>query len=235
MIYYLIITLALIIGLSYIGNLITRHTASQSTKLVINWFIILAIMNIIITMFIFASYDTLKIKRGPIGPKGKRGVSGSTGKNASCMKCAPAISGLKPIRPLNKPDVISPMDPTDERKKLFSRKGHVTERYRVIQNYLLGIYKKIHKFVLQEGVNNGFNYNTRKSYADQYGNGITNEFHKYRKILTLEKVKNIHHTIDHRLNVLKPHIKSHINLMHYHGHNLDQNHLNHLSQELIKK
>ena len=121
LILYFIITILLIILVLYGSKIVSTYMLSNNAKIVLNWFVTLAIMNILIFMFILYSYDTLKFKRGPRGPSGMRGEDGPTGKSGSCVMCGPAVSGLKPKRPFNKIDRIDPMTPEDEREKLFTR------------------------------------------------------------------------------------------------------------------
>lgn len=117
---YSFVALGLIILIVYAGKYIMEYSSHSDTKMIIQWFILLIILNIFITTFILASYRVIKFKHGPTGPKGKRGADGKQGKDGSCVMCTPALMGLKSIPITNKIDRIDPMLPDDE-KKLFTR------------------------------------------------------------------------------------------------------------------
>jgi hypothetical protein len=120
MIYYFITTIILIVIVIFAGKSIKQYAKTENSLIVVNWFIFLAILNIIIMMFIIASYNTLRFKPGPRGPIGLRGSNGVNGKDGSCTMCKPAIAGLKQKRLYNRIDRIDPMTYKDE-KKLFVR------------------------------------------------------------------------------------------------------------------
>lgn len=123
MIYYglvAIIAVAIIVGS---GKHITKYAESQGAKSVINWYMILAIANVLLMLFLLGSYSTLQFKPGPQGPRGARGSQGPRGKDGSCAMCKPDVAGLRPIRPYNRMDPIDPMHPSDMMEQLFSRAG----------------------------------------------------------------------------------------------------------------
>jgi len=119
MIAYIFVAICIIILVVYAGQYINRYSTIEETKMIVQWFVLLIIINIVITTFILISYGTIKYKKGPRGPSGNRGPDGSQGRDGSCVMCTPALMGLKPIRPLNKVDRIDPMVPNEE-KKLFT-------------------------------------------------------------------------------------------------------------------
>lgn len=122
MILYALSTIILIILIIYAGKYITNYATTNNAKIVINWFTILAILNILILMFLLTTYGTLQFKPGPPGPPGYRGIDGYQGKDGSCKICKPDVSGLKQIRPYNKTEQIDPMHPSDMMEQLFTRK-----------------------------------------------------------------------------------------------------------------
>ena len=73
----------LLYGLHYVNNTLRDP---QFTQLV-QWFGILIIMNIIITVFIIFSYSNIKIRRGIKGPRGHTGLKGQQGIAESCKIC----------------------------------------------------------------------------------------------------------------------------------------------------
>jgi hypothetical protein len=148
MIYYFIATIILIVIVIFVGQAIKKYTATQNSVIIVNWFIFLAILNIIIMMFIIASYKTLRFKPGPQGPPGLRGGSGSTGKDGSCTMCKPAITGLKPKRPYNIIDQIDPMSAEEEKNQLFVRPDERKEK--LIKELMTSVNSIINNFVQLE-------------------------------------------------------------------------------------
>jgi hypothetical protein len=126
MIPYILLAFGIIILIVYISRYISDHATNESTKMVIQWFTLLIIINIIITTFILSSYTTIKFKKGPRGPQGKRGVDGTQGKNGTCIMCGPALMGLKPVRLSNRIDRIDPMIPNEERKLFVTNRKQST-------------------------------------------------------------------------------------------------------------
>lgn len=99
-----------------------EYAESKNAKSVVNWFMILSILNVAIFMFLIGTYGTLRFSPGPRGPEGPRGVQGYQGKDGSCAMCGPDAPGLKPIRPYNKMDSIDPMHPSDMMEQLFPKR-----------------------------------------------------------------------------------------------------------------
>jgi hypothetical protein len=122
MIYYSIITIALIAGIVIAGRSIMTYAESKNAKSVVNWFMILSILNVVIFMFLIGTYGNLRFMPGPRGPDGTRGIQGYQGKNGSCAMCKPDAPGLRPIRTYNKMDSIDPMHPSDMMEQLFPRR-----------------------------------------------------------------------------------------------------------------
>lgn len=123
MIYYGLVAIIAIAIIVASGKYITKYAESHNAKSVINWYMILAIANLLLMLFLVGSYSTLQFKPGPPGPVGKRGEQGAKGKDGSCAMCKPDVAGLRPIRPYNKMDTIDPMHPSDMMEQLFSRTG----------------------------------------------------------------------------------------------------------------
>lgn len=216
---YLFVTIILSLAIVYGGSIISGYTQNENTKMVINWFTLLAILNVMIMMFILASYNTLQFKPGPAGPAGKRGVIGASGKDGSCVMCKPAIDGLKPIRPLNKIDQIDTMHPNDERKQLFTRESGIIERENEVHQYIQQLYIKTFDFVNNLGYEEGLTYNIRQGFARFYGLYLSNHFKKHRDEYTINKLKSELNRIGQKLNDNKNNI---INQIHY-IRNLSQN------------
>lgn len=78
---------------------ITKYLINQSTnptlKTVIGWFGLLIFVNIVMTVFIFYSHDSIQVKPGTMGQKGKRGKDGSQGQTGKCVMCSPVQKTLK--------------------------------------------------------------------------------------------------------------------------------------------
>lgn len=117
---YCIVSFGLIMLVTYSGKYITEYSTNPDTKMIIKWFTLLIVINIVITTFIFISYTGIKFKQGPPGPKGKRGSDGSQGKDGTCIMCSPALMELRKIPKKNRADRIDPMVPREE-KKLFTK------------------------------------------------------------------------------------------------------------------
>ena len=118
MLIYIVVAIAVIILVAYIGAYIQNQTSDKYLKHVINWFTLLIILNIGITTFIITSYTTIKFKEGPRGIPGKRGDQGPQGRDGSCQMCHPVTPGLKQIRPEKLRVNFEPLQPSDI-KKLF--------------------------------------------------------------------------------------------------------------------
>jgi hypothetical protein len=119
MIYYLFTGVLLIILVVYSRQQIIVFATNYNAKVFVNLFTILSITNVIIAIFLLATYSRLRFKEGPKGPIGVRGVQGYQGKDGSCAMCKPTTPGLRPIRPYNKMDSIDPMHRSDMMEELF--------------------------------------------------------------------------------------------------------------------
>ena len=62
MIYYSIITIALIAGIVIAGRSIMTYAESKNAKSVVNWFMILSILNVVIFMQIIFYWNNTKAK-----------------------------------------------------------------------------------------------------------------------------------------------------------------------------
>lgn len=203
---YIFITIILSLGIVYLGNSIAQYTDNKNVKMVINWFSLLAVLNVMVMMFIFASYNTLRFKPGPRGPSGPRGVIGSTGRDGSCVMCGPAINGLKPIRPLNKIDRIDAMHSDDERKQLFPRDENVTKRDNKFAEFIHTAYIQTFDYVNDLGHKHGLSFHIRQRLARHFGLAMSNDIKKSRNQLTIGQIQNrinsIHHTLRQRKNII---------------------------------
>ena len=208
--YYILITFILSILIIYIGSTVSSYTDNKNVKMVINWFSLLAILNIMIMMFILASYNTIRFKPGTIGPPGERGVIGYRGKDGSCAMCQPAINGLKPIRPLNKIDRIDAMDEDDQNKQLFTRDDNITVRDNLVHRYLNDIYIKTFEFVNKLAYKLGLSYQIRKGFAKFYGLKISNEIKKNREKYTIAQIRYLSQNISSLLDSRKGDIENQI-------------------------
>ena len=219
---YIFITFVLSLAIVYLGNSIAQYTDNKNVKIVINWFTLLAILNVIIMMFIFASYNTLRFKPGPRGPPGRRGVIGSTGRDGSCVMCGPAINGLRPIRPLNKIDRIDAMHPDDERKELFPKDENVTKRDNKFAELIHNAYIQAFDYVNKLGYEQGLSYHIRQGLSRYYGLVISNDIKKHRNKLNIGQIQHRINTIQNTLHQRRQGIIDKMNHIRHRNHH-DQN------------
>ncbi len=90
---FIFILTVLILGLRYIHNKLQY----SETKLIINWFGILIIINVILTYVIIIVYRQVKVQPGIPGPRGVQGPVGDIGESDYCTQCNAKIPVNDPI------------------------------------------------------------------------------------------------------------------------------------------
>ena len=102
---FILILTVLILGLRYV-----HHKLQYSeTKLIINWFGILIIVNVILTYVIIITYRQVKVQPGIPGPRGIQGPIGNIGDSDYCTQCSAKIPVNDPV--YQDPPVKQPLLP----------------------------------------------------------------------------------------------------------------------------
>jgi hypothetical protein len=91
-IFFVILITILVLGLRYIH---IRLQYSEN-KMIINWFGLLIILNVILSYVIIIMYQQIQLSPGIPGPEGVQGPPGDSGENDYCTQCSTKIPLFEP-------------------------------------------------------------------------------------------------------------------------------------------
>lgn len=74
---------SLFFGINYIRNTLSDPEFAQ----LVQWFVILIVLNLMVMIFIFYSYSKIRARPGLPGPQGYKGMTGKPGKISTCAVC----------------------------------------------------------------------------------------------------------------------------------------------------
>ncbi len=100
--FFIVIICILVIGLQYIQKKLQFH----ESKIIINWFGFLIIINVIITYTTIIIYQQVKTQPGIPGAPGVQGPVGSTGEDDTCNECSEKPQVFQQVyteEPVNQP------------------------------------------------------------------------------------------------------------------------------------
>jgi hypothetical protein len=94
---YTLLFLFIIIGLIFLLQYAQKRLNFPESKMIINWFGFIIVMNVIITYGTIMMYKQVKNQKGYVGTKGVQGPIGEQGYSDFCDQCAKEIKTVQPI------------------------------------------------------------------------------------------------------------------------------------------
>ncbi len=106
---YTFLFVFLIIGLIFLIKYAQKRLNFPESKMIINWFGFIIIINVIITYGTIMMYKQVKNQKGYVGIKGVQGPVGDQGMNVYCSQCAEEVKTVQPL--YGGPKIKSPFLP----------------------------------------------------------------------------------------------------------------------------
>jgi hypothetical protein len=94
---YTILFFFIIIGLIFVLQYAQKKLNFPESKMIVNWFGFIIIINVLITYGTIMMYQQVKNQKGYIGAKGVQGPIGEQGYNEFCDQCAKEIKIVQPL------------------------------------------------------------------------------------------------------------------------------------------
>jgi hypothetical protein len=94
---YTILFLIIIVGLIFLIQYAQKKLNFPESKMIVNWFGFIIVINVIITYGTIMMYKQVKNQKGYIGSKGVHGPIGDQGSSEYCDQCASEIKTVQPI------------------------------------------------------------------------------------------------------------------------------------------
>ncbi len=91
-IFFVILITILVLGLRYLH---IRLQYSEN-KMIVNWFGLLIICNVILSYVIIIMYQQIQLSPGIPGPQGVQGPQGDSGENDYCTQCSTKVPVFQP-------------------------------------------------------------------------------------------------------------------------------------------
>ncbi len=94
---YTILFIIIIGALIFLIQYAQKKLNFPESKMIVNWFGFIIVINVIITYGTIMMYKQVKNQKGYVGSKGVQGPNGDQGSNEYCTQCAEEIKTVQPI------------------------------------------------------------------------------------------------------------------------------------------
>lgn len=94
---YTILFIFIIVGLVFLIQYAQKKLNFPESKMIVNWFGFIIVINVIITYGTIMMYKQVKNQKGYVGINGVQGPTGDQGMSEYCDQCATEIKTVQPI------------------------------------------------------------------------------------------------------------------------------------------